>query len=63
MKKLVLSQIDLNIEEVNLSEIKGGQIDVIYSGIGRDGVNGGYAFEFTVILEDDSYYHLFVPYV
>ncbi len=42
MKNLVLSQIDLDIQEVDLKEVKGGLgSEEVYSGSGKDGRTGG----------------------
>lgn len=60
MEKIKLSQIDLNIEEVNLSEIKGGS-EVVYSGSGKDGRTGKTVNEYLVIVDDDTFFNLYLP--
>jgi len=57
MKNLTLSQIDLNIEEVNLSEINGGQTEErIFSGTGKNAITGKMTAEFITIMDDDSWF-------
>lgn len=60
MKKLVLSQIDLDIQEVDLKEVRGGA-EIIESGRGRDGRTGLDVMEYIVINDDDSFYQVFQP--
>lgn len=60
MKNLVLSQIDLDIQEVDLSEIKGGS-SRDYSGSGKDGRTGGQVKEYVITHEDGSFEHEYEP--
>lgn len=59
MKNLVLSQRDLGIQEVDLSEVKGGT-DVDHSGSGKDGRTGKNVNEYVVTFEDGSFHHVFI---
>jgi hypothetical protein len=62
MKKLGLLQADLAVEEVDLSDVLGGQQpEVIYSGTGRDGRTGGWAHEYTIVYSDGSFRSIFRP--
>lgn len=62
MGKLTLSQIDLNVEEVSLADVKGGQTEEkIYSGTGRDGRTGEMVNEYITIVDDETWWHDYVP--
>lgn len=61
MKNLALSQFDLNIEEINLADIKGGkEIDeIIFSGSGIDATTGNTVNEYLVCFTDGSFEHAY----
>jgi hypothetical protein len=62
MKNLVLSQIDLDIQEVDLKEVKGGQSpEMHHSGSGKDGRTGKMVDEWIIMYPDGSFDHDYFP--
>jgi len=62
MKKTVLSLVDLNMEEMDLSNVKGGreQEESIYSGCGLNGITGKMVHEWVNCYDDGSFEHVFI---
>jgi len=54
MENMTLSQLDLNIEDINLSEINGGS-ETIPSGSGIDGRTGHTVHEFCICYDDGRF--------
>lgn len=60
MKETVLSLVDLNMEEMDLSNVKGGA-DADYSGTGIDARTGKTVKEYCVCHEDGSFELAYTP--
>lgn len=59
MKNLLLSQIDLDIQEVDLKEVRGGS-EKVFSGSGKDGRTGCIVKEY-IIIDEDHFFSIYEP--